>query len=335
MTSFYEPEDGTIYALEGETAVFQVSMLRSLTTALLDQELQWSDHMAELNDAQRVGYRALIDGVANRVVAAKVAEEPELGTQHAADLVSREQAVGVVPGGVSFAADGYLASAVTGVDVPVAEGEDTLANVVVPANDAIVLDPARDATAVPSTVPMGTTGTTAGRVLGMQFWYEAMLPVLGADSARSAALLWVDDNSAVSNVANHPCVSSQILTASEPDKLALANYLTQWAAARPPSSTATVTTEGGNLVTISICQATEDVTAPMSPTDVPDLYELASLERAYLTQMLAIQLPDTAAARQCAVFALRGDSVPNFSVGSTDPTMAAAMTNVVTFCKGA
>src|SRR4030095_2404943 len=110
VTSFYDPADQTIYALEGSTAAFEVSMLRALTAALADQEVRWSEQTATLTDSQRVGYRALIDGLAAQVVAAKFAEDASLQSASADEFTSRRAAAGITDEGVPFSISGVLDS---------------------------------------------------------------------------------------------------------------------------------------------------------------------------------------------------------------------------------
>jgi hypothetical protein len=333
MTSFYDPASKTIYALDGSTAAYQVSMIRSLTIALADQELVWSDQTAALTDSERVGFLALIDGVADRIVQAKFDQDPTLQSQSADEFSSRRTDAGITDEGLPFPVSSVINSIENGATLyPPAAADDPLEGLT-PTSDAVVFDPTRSRSGTSAPVAGEDGGDSASRTLGMQFWFEALIPALGIDGARAAALLWISDDS-VTTSTSHPCVQSLIEISSEQDQATLMAALTQWAASRPESSKATVTTEPNNHVMLSMCEPTEETTPPLSPPGSVSLYTDAEVERDFLAAMVAAGLPDTPLSRSCSVLAFRAGGAPNFEAGSTDETVQQAMTNVLNFCKG-
>ena len=324
VTSFYHPSDKTIYRVLGSTAVYEVSMLKALTVALADQSVQWSKQWPTLNDSQRVGYSALIDGVGERVVLARFKTKPDL---EGAGLSAKDYPV-------------YLSSVIGSVEIggsrfPTAPETDLMKDLAAPPNDAAVFDLARTTPKSPVVVPPVSSGGEKPRELGMQFWFETMLPVLGADGARAAALLWDGDSSVTAVVNGQACLRSNIVAASPEAQAALATALGQWGGKRPASSIAAVTSEPANVVAVFVCAPAEATQEPAPADGGAQLYSAARKERIFADQLILLGLPATASSRSCAVTAFRGGSAANFQDGSTDPEVITAMNDVISFCKGA
>ena len=341
--SFYSMSDRTIYRLAGDSTVGQVSLIRSMTTALLDQDLDIASISSKLTDSQRAGFQAMLDGVVAQVVAAKFRADPSLEGNYTFELQTRRTAAGVADGMLPV----YLSAVVTSTDVGVfgyagAPADDPLRNLAAPPSDAAVFDPTRDPAAAPTTVSTTTAGATAasaGRVLGVEFWFDALVPVLGAAEARSAALLWTGEHSETTSVGSRACLSSTIGTATTADGTALSALLTRWAQAMPASANAVITpgTDAAHpSVAVSVCEPTEGVVAPTAAiTDLASFFTQPDTERALLARVRALGEPSTPAVNACVVAAYRNGSIPGFTAGVADPAIVTALTNVVTFCRSA
>lgn len=343
--TFYSSADHTIYRLGGDSTVVQVSLIRSMTAALLDQDVDVSSVVSKLDDSQRAGFDAMLDGVVAQVVAAKFRADPTVEDSYAFDLQTRRTDAGIIDGMLPV----YLSRVVTSADVGVfgyagAAADDPLRNLAAPPSDAPVFDPTRDAAAKPATaVPAAGTGTDAastGRVLGVEFWFDALVPVLGAADARSAALLWTGDQSLTTLVDSRACLTSTIATATPETAATLAGLLGRWAQSIPASTNAAITpgTDAAQpSVAVSVCEPTEGVAVPPTAAldDLASFFTQPDIERALLARVGDLGLQPTPATNACVVAAYRNGSIPGFTTGAADPTIITALTNVVTFCRSA
>ena len=334
--SFYSTTDHTIYRLAGDSSVFQVSLIRSMTAALLDQDLDIGTVVRGLTDAQRTGFQAMLDGVVARVVDAKFRADPATADSYTFELQTRRTEAGIVDGALPV----YLAGSVTSADNGVsgymdAPAEDPLRGLNPPLSDAPVFDPTRDPTAEPATI----AGVDGGepRVLGVAFWFEALVPVLGAGDARHAALLWNGDRSVTSLRGTQACLSSTVATATADDAAALLGLIGRWVQSRPASAGATVTA-GTNIdqatVDVVVCEPTEGVVPPTaSVDDLASFFVQPDTERALLQRVGELGAPLTPNTTACVIAAYRNGSIPGFTTGAADPAIVTALTNVVTFCR--
>jgi hypothetical protein len=235
------------------------------------------------------------------------------------------------------------ATAVIGSALPVAPAttiEQSINPIVTTPQPAV----APSAAAAAST-PAATVGRATTRQLGMQFWYETMLPALGANDARAAALLWYGDSSVVSTVNGQDCLEANIVTGSGADQAALHTALAKVAAARNAPSTASSTTRDGNVVELSMCSASAPAAAASTPaappatTDVQGINNLASsavTEYGIISQLVDLGLPaNNRSSLICALNVVRAGGVPNWTADSTDAAVVNALKNVITFCQNA
>ena len=335
--SFYSTTDRTIYRLAGDGSVFQVSLIRSMTAALLDQDLDIGSVVRGLTDAQRAGFQAMLDGVVARVVDAKFRADPASEDSYTFELQTRRTDAGIVDGGLPV----YLAGMVTSADIGVggytgAPAEDPLRGLAPPPSDAPVFDPTRVPTDEPTTIPGAADGGEP-RVLGVEFWFAALVPALGAGDARNAALLWTGDRSVTSLRGDQACLSSTIATATADDAGALLGLLGRWVQSRPASAGATVTA-GTNAeqpsVDVLVCEPTEGVVPPTAAVDdLASFFVQPATERALLQRVGELGLQPTPTTSACVVAAYRNGSIPGFTAGAADPAIITALTNVVTFCR--
>ncbi|MEO6124560.1 MAG: hypothetical protein ABIR32_12705 [Ilumatobacteraceae bacterium] len=333
--SFYDRSSTTVYRIEGTTAFFQRSLANSLANALIDQRAEWSTGFGALTDAQRVAVLANVDELAALAVDTIAMTSPADTTAAASERAGRAAAVGLTGDQVPIVAALAIASGDNGGVVrPAPSAADPLATFVVPANDAAVLDPARDLTAAAVTLPaIASTDGLPARTLGMRFWYAAMVPALGVDAARGAALAWAGDSVTVSMVnGNFACISANIATFDEAGQAALASALTQWAQSRPASSTATVSTQPANVIAVTACEPAEGGSTAVATMDVGAIYSRAHAEADVATALSASGLAATPKAWGCAVLAKRGGSLSGYAVGTTDPAVIDEMTAITQFC---
>jgi len=223
-----------------------------------------------------------------------------------------------------------------GAVLPAPPIEDLLKGIVPPTSDAPVFDPGRDPTATPLTAVSPVPGAAAIDVLGMQFWYEVMLPALGPEAARTAALTWGGEVSVLSPVDGRPCINAEIATASPADGAVLLAGLQAVVASRPVSSAATVAPDvSGATVIVSMCESVEPITDRTIGDSGALLFTAAQREVKVGTDMQSIGLPNTPAAWKCAIQSQRAGSLSEYTPGTTDQDQLAQLNNIVTFCRTA
>jgi hypothetical protein len=371
VTSFYSESDRTIYRQEGTTAVYQADMLRAMTAALIDQALDYSPKLREMTDAQRTGMRALVADIANSVVAARAAASSDF--EESLRFEQRGRIAKLEP--IPVALQSFVAAHLFDSDRPFAGTVDALADeplvgLAIPSSDAAVFDPARvDLTADTSAAPTTTAGATAttaaattappaseapsteppttvapavappqtgGRTMGMEFWFDMLVPSIGPDAARAAALTWTGDMTAASTTIGQACLGSTISTESAESQQALLGVLISWAAAQPATSLAQVAAAGSQQVTVSVCEPADGDPTAAGPTVAvsPDfvLADQAAIERLVLKRATSLGLPSTLPARECMVVAYRTGSIPSLTPDTNQTELVDQMTNVVTFC---
>ena len=338
MTAFYRVDDHTIYRLAGDTPAFEIGVLRAMTVAIVDQDIDLAGTLAKLDHSQRVGFRAMIDGVANLVVRARFAADPDFTATITNETNARLAAANVDGSALpSYLADIIGSAEVGSVEHAMASIEDPMRGLMPPASDAQVFDPAAGAASSSST-PTGTS--TGSVVLGVEFWYDTLAPAIGPDAARTAALRWTADTSSASIVNGQACLSSTITTAGPEDQAALRAAFDAWAQTRPTSTNTTIGAgvDGVPTVAVSACSATE--TGQPVPTSSLDeiraFFTQTETEHQVVRRIAAIGAatnpPSPTADRHCIVAAVRAGAIPDFRPVSTDPQLVAALGNVAAFC---
>ncbi len=230
---------------------------------------------------------------------------------------------------------GSVAAPAAGQAQPAAPGAVDPAATTLPAPVTVAAAVTTLAPAAPGApAPAGPAQVSAARVMGMQFWYEVLMPALGTDAARTAALLWNGDSTIVSTVNGQDCLTSNVLTATDADQASFVAALNTAAAARSAASNVRVESRPGDLVNVSMCSAPDAGPAPTTDILGLTLTIQAGSERLVGTELTQLGLPATQAAWACALQAYRLGSIPNWTKDSTDPAVTTAMTNVVSFCKG-
>ncbi len=335
MTAFYSPKDRIIYRMAGGTPAFEIGMLRALSIALADQKTDWSKGIEALTDAQRVGIRASVDGVAAEVVRAKFKQDAQLEALVAYEVQARSNSVGSTADNRPTYLNAVFGSYFFGAHSSPSSAEDRLlAGVYTPGSDAPLFDPARSSTA-PAVVPPSPSLGSTPRTMGMQFWYLVLLRALGADAARAAALTWTGDSVVLSSTDGHSCVAANVATPSATEQAALAAALGRWATTRPTSSAVQISTTIENVVSLSSCEPVEPTTQPVGPAEATVLYSAPLREENVGADLIRLGLPQTQGAWSCAISMVRLGALPNFVAGSSDPAQAEAMSKVLDFCKSA
>ncbi|MCX6542339.1 MAG: hypothetical protein NTX77_12160 [Actinobacteria bacterium] len=335
MTAFYSSTDKTIYRMDGRTPAFDLATLRALTVALVDQNLNWSKDLATLTDAQQVGIRAAVDGVGAEVVRAMFAKDPQLEALVAYEVQSRTAAVGIAaearPTYLTAVLGSYFFGAHTS---PASKPDRLLADIVMPSSDAPMFDPSRSSSNAAVDVPPPNSGE-GPRTLGMQFWYLALLPRIGATDARAAALTWAGDSAVTTTIQGRACLAATITTLDAAANSTMTSALQRWAQSLPISSSAVISNDPSTLIKVSVCEPTEPSTQVTGPADATLLYSAPMREQDIGENLIRMGLPETQGPWSCAIAVLRTGGLANFVEGSTDPLQAEAMSNVLSYCKNA
>lgn len=333
VTSFYSAPDRVIYRIAGTTPAFEMAMLRSLSVAIADQKTDWSKGTAALTDAQRIGIRATVDAVGAEVVRARFKQDSELEGLVAYEVQARINAGRVASESRPTYLNAVLGSYVFGARAsPVPSSDHLLSGIYVPASDAPMFDPIRSS-ASPAT---GTPSPGLGRLprtLGMQFWYLVLLPTVGPVHARLAALTWTGDSVVTSTTEGRSCLAANVATSGNAEQAVFSDAMTRWAATRPASSAALVSSPVQNVVGLSVCEPAEPTSQPVGPGDASLWYSAPLLEENVAAELVKRGLPATQSAWSCAISFARNGAVPNFIVGSTDQAQADALSNVLNYCK--
>ena len=142
--AFYKPEDGAIYRVDDSSSVADAAMIKALSLALMDQELRWFDAMRDMSDAQRVGYRTLLDGAAKAVLDIEFDDDDEFEATYTAavDSLQTSSAAAEVP---LYAALHLASYQIGGELAPIDDETNLLAELSAPPSDAVIFDPVRPA----------------------------------------------------------------------------------------------------------------------------------------------------------------------------------------------
>ncbi|MEO7397695.1 MAG: hypothetical protein ABIW84_03950 [Ilumatobacteraceae bacterium] len=336
-TAFYRPSDQVIYRIEGTTALFELDLVRSLAVALTDQQIEWSTADETLSDAQRVGLRAMVNAVAAAAVGARTAVDPSADQASRVELIGRLEAVGIETAQIPVYVMLFMASMNGGANrYPVPPAGDPLQALTIPPSDAVVFDLTRESIASPEDVALPAAGADDPRELGMQFWYAAMLPALGADAAHSAALLWAGDSSVVTTVAETACLTANVTAVSAADQPALSAALLQWAQTRPASSAAAVTdtvaVHGTSVTSVSMCEPAEGGQDVLAGAEAGLIYVAARADAEVASALLGIGLAETKVAWDCAVTAHRSGALAGYDPDAVDPAIVAVLNDALVLC---
>ena len=272
--AFYDPATKTIFVSEDLKSfehLYRFALRRSLATALLDQQFDWSARLSTKSPAAALGLRATIDGDA-------LAVANELAATDAPDQLAPEFFAFVQGHGNTISPSQYAATITGRAGVVMRPTMTSLANDPValaaldratPSNDAI-LDQGRLPSAVVS--PPATQG--------MMFWYYVLASRIDDGQAWTAANRWTGDSLTPSPAgATSPCIDATF-SAADADGAAVALAAFQnWAAAAPAESTTTVTAIDGNDIAVRACDPGAVLTAAL-PAKVPVVFGGAGVERA-------------------------------------------------------
>ncbi|MEY2521862.1 MAG: hypothetical protein QOJ66_427, partial [Ilumatobacteraceae bacterium] len=186
--SFYDPATKTIYVsndLKAFEHLYRFALRRSLTTALLDQQFDWSGRLSKTSPAAALALRATIDGDALAVAnALAVSDSPDqLAPEYLSFVQGHGDAVSASP----------YAAIITGR--PGAVMRPTMASL---ANDPVSLAALEQATpnsdAVLDVARVAPTTVSTPTTQGMMFWYYVLASRIDDGQAWSAAIRWTSDS---------------------------------------------------------------------------------------------------------------------------------------------
>jgi hypothetical protein len=295
--SFYDPATKTIYVssdLKAFEHLYRFALRRSLTTALLDQQFDWSGRLSKTSPAAAFALRATIDGDALAVANA-------LALSDAPDQLAPEYLSFVEGHGDTISVSPY-AAVITGR--PGAVMRPTMASL---ANDPVSLAALEQATpnsdAVLDVARVAPTTVSTPTTQGMMFWYYVLASRIDDGQAWSAAVRWTSDSLTTSAGTPGTCVNATF-GATDADGAAAALVAFQtWASVAPVESTTTVTPMDGNQISIQACDPGAVLTAAL-PAKVPVVFGGAAVERA-LVQSAVGTTPNTRVDATCLVNAAR------------------------------
>ena len=312
--AFYDPATKTIIVsddLKSFEHLYRFALRRSLATALLDQQFDWSSRLAVTSPAGALGLRATIDGDALAVANA-------LAVNDAPDQLAPEFFAFVQGHGSTISPSQYAATITGRPGVTMRPTMASLANDPVglaaleqatPSNDA-VLDAARLAPAIES--PPGTQG--------MMFWYYVLASRIDDGQAWAAVARWTGDSLANSTAAPSPCVDGTFSAADADGAAVVLAAFQTWAATAPVESTTTVTPADGTQIAIHACDPGAVLTAAL-PARVPVVFGGAGVERA-LVQSAVSAAPHGTVDAVCMVVAARARGVVFASPADDAPVLA-------------
>ncbi len=313
LPAFYEPATKTILVtddLKSYEHLYRFALRRALTTALLDQQFDWSSRVATATPAVSLAIRATIDGdalaVANSLAADDSADQlsPELFSfvQANATALAPSQYAATIIGRAGVAMRPTIAAM---ADDPVSLSALERA---VPSSDGL-LDPARS-----GAIPASLRGTQ-----GMMFWYYVLASRIDDGQAWSAAIHWASD-SITTAPGSALCVDAQVGAPDANGAAVLLAAFTSWAATAPVESATTVVPIEANQVKIHACDPGAAITAPL-PVKVPVAFGGAGVERA-LVQAAVSAAGNTKVDATCLVTAARLRAQPLTSPADDAPVLA-------------
>jgi hypothetical protein len=313
--SFYDPATKTIFVsddLKPFEHLYRFALRRSLTSALLDQQFDWSGRLSKTSPAAALGLRATIDGDALAVANAlaltdapdQLAPEYLSFVQVHGDTISPSQYAAIITGRPGAVMRPTMASLATD-PVSLAKLEQAT-----PSDDAM-LDVAR------LTAPTTSTPTTQG----MMFWYYVLASRIDDGQAWSAAARWTGDSLTTSAVGPSSCVNATFAAADADGAAAALVAFQTWASLAPVESTTTVTPTDSNQIAIQACDPGPVLTAAL-PAKVPVVFGGAAVERA-LVQSAVIAAHGATVDAACVVNAARARGAVFSSPGDDAPVLAA------------
>jgi hypothetical protein len=312
--AFYDAVTKTIVVsddLATHPHLYRFAMRRALTSALLDQQFDWSTRIVSASPAAAFAIRAVVDGDALAVANALAANDDP--AQLAPELLAFVQAHGSAVAPSQYAANlvGRSGVAMRPLIVSLANDSTALAafEKSTPTNDS-----AFDAARAPATVP-SPAGTQ-----GMMFWYYVLASRIDDSQAWSAATRWTGDTLTASTATGVACVDATVAT-GDPDSAAVViAAFSAWAAAAPAESTTTVAPIDGNQLAIHACDPGATVAAA-TPARVPVVFGGAGAEQA-LVQAAAAASSGLKLDPACLVTAARLRGVALVSPADDAPVLA-------------
>jgi hypothetical protein len=295
--SFYDPATKTIYVsndLKAFEHLYRFALRRSLTTALLDQQFDWSGRLSKTSPAAALALRATIDGDALAVAnALAVSDSPDqLAPEYLSFVQGHGDAVSASP----------YAAIITGR--PGAVMRPTMASL---ANDPVSLAALEQATpnsdAVLDVARVAPTTVSTPTTQGMMFWYYVLASRIDDGQAWSAAVRWTSDSLTTSAGTPGPCFNATFGAVDADGAAAALVAFQTWASVAPVESTTTVTPMDGNQISIQACDPGAVLTAAL-PAKVPVVFGGAAVERA-LVQSAVSATPNTRVDATCLVNAAR------------------------------
>jgi hypothetical protein len=317
--AFYDPSTKTIIVaddLKSYEHLYRFALRRALTTALLDQQYDWTTRVASSSPATALGIRSTIDGDALAI--ANLLAASDAPDQLAPELFSFVQGHGSALAPSQYAATLAGRSGVAMRPTITSMGNDPVALAALeqstPGSDGF-LNAGR---AAPTTAASADTQ-------GMMFWYYVLASRIDDGLAWSAASQWTGDAVATSASATegstNQCVDATVAAADADGAAVLLTALQSWAAAAPAESTTSVSPADGNQVTLRACDPGAALTASI-PVKVPVVFGGAGVERALVqaaqsasngAQVDAVCLISAARARGSALTS-PADDAPVFAV---------------------
>jgi hypothetical protein len=312
--AFYDPATKTIYVsddLKPYEHVYRFAIHRALTTALLDQQYDWSTRVSAATPAAALALRATIDGDA-LAVANSLAEKdsPDQFTPEWLTFVQGHPSV-VAPSQYAAAVAGRSGVAMRSTVSLISDDPRALAALeqATPASDA-VFDAARSLVA--SASPPGTQG--------MIFWYYALAGRIDDTQAWTAVAHWTGDSMVVSSGSGPQCVDAKIAADDPGGAALLLGAFQAWAAAAPAESATTVAPIEGNQVAIRACDPGSAVAA-QAAAKVPVAFGGAGTERA-LVQAAESAASQTKVDPACLIKAARQRGTALTSPADDPPVLA-------------
>ena len=334
-TAFYDPETATIYESPrpSRTAArpyYDAKVIGALTSALLDQYKNWGVTLARLSPSQRLGYQALIEGVATYTIRTKTTSDPTFAAAYRQEDTNHLARRDALSSTISPWVLGLLTmdSSTSWAMATRAGHGDWFQALNAPTSDAAVLDSARGL-ATPLGAPTPDTST-----VGMYFWYGVLYPALGSESAFHLAATWSGDSVAYSSSGSTGCIRASIATRDSASLAELVVGLNTWALTRPASTTTTIDGKG-TVAVVKACEPTASAPLAGDAEVASHLQGRLVEEQVLLQQMDRFGMPLTDPSVACAVNSYRTDGIVGFEaeIGSitTDPkgTLSATLTKTL------
>jgi hypothetical protein len=313
--AFYDPATKTVFVTDDLKAyghLYRFALHRALTTALLDQQYDWSSRSATATPAAALGIRATIDGDALAVANSLAAKDsPELLAPEAHSFVEGHgDTLAQSPYAVAIAGRAGVAMRPTIASMTADPTSLAALEQAPPTNDA-VLDAARTDAATAS--PDGTQG--------MMFWYYVLASRIDDGQAWSAAARWTGDSLTTSTATGTQCIDARVTAADADGAVVLVGAFQSWAATAPAESATAVNLIDGNQVSIQACDPGAAITV-LVPTKVPVVFGGAGVERA-LVQAAATAAGNARLNGACLISAARLRGTVLSSPADDAPTVAA------------